>query len=107
VAGNCLQTLKGRAMADPILIAIDKHRRARRLHVADLVDGDDAAACEAEISAWDKLLATAPTTLAGLSAMLGYVSEWQAGDDGIYADAGDLLAAVRMAAESARMLASQ
>jgi hypothetical protein len=53
VAGNCLQTLKGRAMADPILIVIDKHRRARRLHVADLVDGDDAAACEAEISAWD------------------------------------------------------
>jgi hypothetical protein len=39
--------------------------------------------------------------------MLGYVSEWQAGDDGIYADAGDLLTAVRMAAESARMLASQ
>jgi hypothetical protein len=51
------------------------------------------------------LLATKPTTLAGLQAFLEYVGKWQSQDDGIYADAGDLLTAIRSAAESAKTLA--
>jgi hypothetical protein len=63
-------------MADPILIAIDKHRRAREQHLAALgeaeriCDNRIGPACEAEISSWDELLATKPTTLAGLQAFL-------------------------------------
>jgi hypothetical protein len=51
------------------------------------------------------MLATKPTTLAGLQAFLEYVGKWQPQDDGIYADAGDLLTAIRSAAESAKTLA--
>jgi len=98
-------------MTDPILIAIDKHRRAREQHLAALgetetiCDDRIGPACEAEISSWDELLATKPTTLAGLQAFLEYVGKWQPQDDGIYADAGDLLTAIRSAAESAKTLA--
>jgi hypothetical protein len=94
-------------MTDPILIAIDKHRRARERHLgalgeAETICDDQGPACEAEISSWDELLATKPTTLAGLQAFLEYVGKWEAQDDGVYADAGDLLTAMRSAAESAR-----
>lgn len=92
-------------MNDPIFAAIDKHHRARRLHVADLADGDGAAACEAETVAWDALIATRPATIAGLAAMLIYLCKWQSEEFGIYADAGDLLTAMRSAAESAKTLA--
>jgi hypothetical protein len=98
-------------MTDPILIAIDKHRRAREHHPAALgkaeriCDDRIGPACGAEISSWDELLATKPTTLAGLQAFLEYVGKWQPQDDGIYADAGDLLTAIRSAAESAGTLA--
>jgi hypothetical protein len=97
-------------MTDPILIAIDKHRRAREKHLAALgeaerIDDRIGPACEAEISLWDELLGTTPTTLEGLQAFLEYVGTWQAQDDGIYADAGDLLTAIRSAAECAKILA--
>jgi hypothetical protein len=92
-------------MTDPILVAIDKHCRARAQHLAARCDDRIGPACEAEISSWDELLATKPTTLAGLQAFLEYVGKWHPQDDGIYADAGDLLTAICSAAESAKTLA--
>jgi hypothetical protein len=98
-------------MTDPILIAIDKHRRAREQHLAALgetetiCDDRIGPACLVEISLWDELLATKSSTLGGLQAFLEYVGKWQAQDDGIYADADDLLTAIRSAAESAKTLA--
>ena len=98
-------------MTDPILIAIDKHRRAREQHLAAIGEAETICddrigpACEAEIPSWDELLATKPTTLAGLQAFLEYVGKWHPQDDGIYADARDLLTAIRSAAESAKTLA--
>ena len=88
--GDCLNNRS--SMTDPILIAIDKHRRAREQHLAALgetetiCDDRIGPACEAEISSWDELLATKPTTLAGLQAFLEYVETWQAQDDGIYGE---------------------
>jgi hypothetical protein len=100
-------------MSDPIFAAIDKHRRAREQHLAALgeaetiCDGRVGPACEAEISAWDRLLACRPLTLVGLAAMLEYVGAWHGEDDGMYADANDLIVAVRTAAEAAKVLAGQ
>jgi hypothetical protein len=54
---------------------------------------------------WSGLRSRNLSTLAGLQAFLEYVGKWQPQDDGIYADAGDLLTAIRSAAESAKTLA--
>jgi hypothetical protein len=45
--------------------------------------------------------------LDSLQVFLDYIGKCEGEDDGQYASAGDLLAAVRTAAEAARMLASQ
>jgi hypothetical protein len=99
---------------DPIFTAIDSHKRTRAAHVVGLADAEmrcddrlSRADSDAEISAWDKLIATVPTTLAGLAAMLAYVTEWQGEDDGQYAAARDLLIAIRSAATSAKTLANR
>src|SRR4029450_6209514 len=98
-------------MTDPILIAIDKHRRAREQHLAALgetetiCDDRIGPACAGGLSLWGELFGTKQTTLAGLQAFLEYVGKWHPQDDGIYADARDLLTAIRSAAESAKTLA--
>jgi hypothetical protein len=99
---------------DLIFTAIDSHKRTRAAHVVGLADAEmrcddrlSRADSDAEISAWDKLIVTVPTTLAGLAAMLAYVNEWQGEDDGQYAAARDLLTAIRSAATSAKTLANR
>jgi hypothetical protein len=96
-------------MSDPTFAAIDKHRRAREQHLAALADAEmksddrlSRAESDDEISTWDELLATKPTTLPGLQVFLDYIGKCEGEDDGQYANARDLLAAVRTAAEAAR-----
>jgi hypothetical protein len=60
------------------------------------------------LKSWNELLATKPTTLPGLQVFLDYIgSKCEGEGDGQYANSRDWLAAVRTAAQAARMLASQ
>jgi hypothetical protein len=76
------------AAFDPIFDSIEAHRTARAALLAALAEqnrldeiGDRSghwvasAACHADTEAFDRLIATAPTTLAGLQAWAAYLDE--------------------------------
>ena len=76
------------AAADPIYAAIDRHRRARAVHLAAIdefarlekcygVQSDDLTekACDDANEAFGLLIGTAATTAAGLSAKISYLRE--------------------------------
>jgi hypothetical protein len=82
----CRQSLKAAAEPDPILALIEEYRQAYAQHGAALDAQDDdqsTLACNAQADAAQKLCHTAPTTPAGLAAVLSFVINVTENDDDI------------------------
>ena len=84
---------------DPIHGIMDGHRAARLAHSASLIEhnrleelGDRDAGrvseqpCSDECDAFDRLMGTAPTTVAGLSAWIAYLDEIRRADPWMFED---------------------
>ncbi len=92
---------------DPIFAAIEHHKAAYALHIADVtaeVEPEDRwleASANAEIDAAWGLVAKPPTTLAGAAALAAYTLEYKLSDLSFPDTSGDFAAALLRSLHSA------